>query len=580
MAHEEAEQAGGLMSFWGHVAELRNRLLVIAVALLAGFFLAWGFREEIFALLTAPIMAGLTRHGILRLTAIETTESMVVYLQLALLAAVGLTVPVTLHQLWLFVKPGLTPREIRPMRRIVVMSLFLFIAGLVFCYRLVLPLVMDFLAAFTLGSGNVDFQVTMHSAYSTASLFLIGFGLVFELPLVMVLLAATPLFDSQRYLRWTRYYIVVAFIIAAVLTPPDVLSQMLMGVPLVVLYFVGILLSWLMERTRARGREAVGTVDVPLIIGSLAGAGVCAALVVPWPSPPIASLPSGALSSVTWVYGEGTRPGCGALSSDLVMRSAAGHVATCLRYPDGDLLAARPAGEWDEVSGCPELPAWADCSQERGTLFVGTRLAVARLNRNLDAGLAEPGPHVPPEGAYFHRFQVLDSGRNRSATFVTLTALSGAYDLVQLGLTFQSPGQAEDFAALLAGANAASVPYSLSRAAEQARTSEAVRMLLDAVDALEKGGAGAAAKVAAARRLLDTAGSRPDLAECDTAACAWAALGPDLPAASEVSVSERTVNASFDLSADPVMRERVTTPKPGPQTEQQVGVPAARPADR
>jgi sec-independent protein translocase protein TatC len=265
-------------SFWEHLGELRRRILVTLAALVAGFFLAWAYRELLFDLVTAPVREGLAAHGIPRLIAIETVEAMTVYLKLAVASGLVLASPVAIYELWAFVRPGLLPREIRPMRRVAVLAGIMFLLGVVFCYRYVLPLMIDFLAGFTLSSGAIDFQVTMSSAYSTAVVFLLGFGLVFELPLVMVLLSAIPLFDSRRYIKWTRYAIVLFFVVAAVFTPPDVLSQFLMAVPLCLLYFVGIGFTFLMERKRAQGGEAPAGIDWPLAGLAVVLAGVVVAV--------------------------------------------------------------------------------------------------------------------------------------------------------------------------------------------------------------------------------------------------------------------------------------------------------------
>lgn len=286
---EDSEPQSGA-TFWEHLGELRNRLFYCAAVFLLSVILAWTFRDALFLALTRPIMQGLAGHGIYRLTAIEATEAIVIYLKMAVAAAVVVTIPFTLVQLWLFIRPGLKTTEIRPLRRVVVLSLFMFLLGLLFSYRFVLPLVLDFLAGFTLASGDLAFQVTLRSAYSTALTFLAGFGVIFELPLVMVLLAATPIMNSRRYWKLFRYFVVVSFIVAAILTPPDVLSQFLMALPLNLLYLVGIAMAWFLERKRDSGVPSDG-IDWMLPASIIPLTGLLVWLVMPSPKDPREYLP-------------------------------------------------------------------------------------------------------------------------------------------------------------------------------------------------------------------------------------------------------------------------------------------------
>ncbi|MFH1531272.1 MAG: twin-arginine translocase subunit TatC [Pseudomonadota bacterium] len=283
------------MSFWEHLGELRVRLVRVVVTLAASFILCWVFREEIFAVINEPIRAALARHDIFRLIAIDAAEAITVYLKMSAAAALVLTMPVLLAQVWGFVKPGLYPQERRPVRRVVILSMLMFFIGVLFSYRLILPLVIDFLTAFTVGGEGIDFQLTMQSAFSTALLLMLMFGLVFQLPLVMVLLSATNILSWRHFTRYAKFFAVGAFVLGALLTPPDVLSQVLMAIPLLVLYAIGIGLAFLMEVGRQRrdvrsepAVEASGP-DWILFLGVLFLGGIVAFLV--WPvGPGIAEL--------------------------------------------------------------------------------------------------------------------------------------------------------------------------------------------------------------------------------------------------------------------------------------------------
>ncbi len=293
------------MSFWEHLGELRVRLVRVVATMVGSFVLCWSFREQIFAVINEPIRAALARHDIFRLIAIDASEAIVVYLKMSGAAAVVLTTPVLLSQIWGFVKPGLYPQERRPVRRVVILSMLMFFIGVLFCYRLILPLVIDFLTAFTVGGEGIDFQLTMQSAFSTALLLMLMFGLVFQLPLVMVLLTATNILSWRHFVKYVKFFAVGAFILGAMFTPPDVISQVLMAIPLLFLYGIGIGLSFLMEAGRRRREERnVPSVEATgpdwfLALGILALGGIIAFLV--WPAGPgIAELvppdPSRALS--------------------------------------------------------------------------------------------------------------------------------------------------------------------------------------------------------------------------------------------------------------------------------------------
>lgn len=292
------------MSFWEHLGELRVRLVRIVVALVGSFILCWAFREKIFAVINEPIRAALARHDIFRLIAIDAAEAILVYLKMSMAAAIVLTTPVLLSQIWGFVKPGLYPQERRPVRRVVILSMLMFFIGVLFCYRLILPLVIDFLTGFTVGGEGIDFQLTMQSAFSTALLLMLMFGLVFQLPLVMVLLTATNILSWRHFVKYVKFFAVGAFILGAMFTPPDVISQILMAIPLLFLYGIGTGLSFLMEAGR-RKRDAAEPVEATgpdwlLALGMLVLGGIVALLV--WPvGPGIAELvPPDPLRALSW----------------------------------------------------------------------------------------------------------------------------------------------------------------------------------------------------------------------------------------------------------------------------------------
>ncbi len=577
----DGTRAEGL-TFWEHLAELRSRLIYIAVSLLVGLFVGWGFREELFALLTAPVREGLAVHGIHRLTAIEAAEAMVVYLKLSLAAAIVLVVPVGLYQLWAFVRPGLLEREIRPMRRVVVLAFFMFVLGVLFCYRLVLPLVMEFLAAFTLGSGGVEFQVTMDSAYSTALLLLVGFGLVFELPLVMVLLATTPLVDWRKYLKWIRYAVVMAFVVGAVLTPPDVLSQFLMAVPLCVLYGVGIFLSYLMERQRLKGGDAPRGLDWGLLGMLVVLLGLAALLLLPRSLPAVSFLPYGA-ESVEW-SAAGAIPRCGGLERGL---PAEGREWACARYAEGSLLVGSGDERWDD-GACSNQDGGqtGTCAVDDELLVAGQHLLVARYLHNRRMRLVDSDPVLPPDEATESLWVSLRRTEGRQPPFARIARVGEDPERLRVDLSFADAERAREFAAALEEGKELPAAAVAGGADRHSRIQQALLELTAVVEEIARSTrsgttdpavaspspsaghgesqaasgsnasrpAGLEARLAQVKALLADAEQQElgphRLAECGGAACAYAVLSDLLPAPEEVQAQGRLVTAWYPADTE------------------------------
>ena len=573
---EETDEEGfGAASFWEHLGELRNRLLVTVATTGVGFFGAWIMREGLFQLVTRPVRQGLAQHGIYQLTAIETVEAIVVYLKLSIMTAIVMTVPVFLYQVWAFVKPGLTGREIRPMRRIVVFSIFMFFLGLTFCYSIVLPLVMDYLTGFTMGSGGVDFQVTMRSAYSTALTFLFGFGAIFELPLVMVLLAATPLLDYRKYLKWIRYFIALSFVIGSLLTPPDVLSQILMAIPLTVLYLVGIALSYFMEKKREQGDDAreIKGFDPYMVLGAVVLSIPIALLVMPGSYPARAYLPHGAKFVATARAALAGELSCGQIATATFIEAVEEDEVTCAVYPEGHLLMASFEGEGPGDLCEKVAPAVAGndlaCLEKEGSVVVGHPLLLARLESNLDNRRVDSGPHTVSAGGDFDFFISLESSRKKQSAFLAVALLPGdgeKKDLVRVSLAFPDPDEAAQFAKAVE--KGGEIPFTpagdLARPPD--RLVEALDSLCDAVDNLsDRLGDEAATvkkKVARARELLALEGAArrglgAGLTACTSPSCAYANLFSYLfPPEGDVEVTRRTVEfeVSYEGKAEAMSR--------------------------
>jgi sec-independent protein translocase protein TatC len=253
---EEATQEAR-MSFRDHLRELRDRLVRVAIAVLIGFFITWGFKEVLFEFVAGPMREALAKNGVYGFTAIEVTETIFVYLKMSIIAGIVLTLPFTFYQLWSFIAPGLVEKEKRAIAPLVFFSTFFFLIGAFFAYEVIIPFVCDYLAALTNENTAVAMQVTVKSAFGFSLMMLLAFGIAFELPLVMFFLSFLGLVTPMRFLKFWRYFIVLSFIIGALFTPPDPISQLLMAGPLNVLYGIGILAAILVTKRRKQAESGI-----------------------------------------------------------------------------------------------------------------------------------------------------------------------------------------------------------------------------------------------------------------------------------------------------------------------------------
>lgn len=233
-----------------HLFELRDRLLRIVIGVVVTFLCLFPFAKEIYALLAHPMLERLPQGGQMIATAV--TTPFFVPLKVAMLAAVVLSLPFTLYQVWAFVAPGLYRHEKKLAIPLVVVSTLLFLAGMMFAYFLVFPVVFGFIvgtapegvAVMTDIDNYLDFVITLFLA----------FGIAFEVPIAVVLLSRMGVV-SIAALREARGYVIVgAFVVGAIFTPPDVVSQIMLAVPLWILYELGILVSvWLNRPSAVEG---------------------------------------------------------------------------------------------------------------------------------------------------------------------------------------------------------------------------------------------------------------------------------------------------------------------------------------
>jgi sec-independent protein translocase protein TatC len=226
------------MPFTAHLAELRKRLIICFIAIGLGFAAAYAFSAEIFEWLVQPLIKVLPPGNKVVFTALP--EAFFIYLKASLIAGIVLASPVVFYELWMFVAPGLHQREKKFVLPFVLISTLLFASGALFGYYVVFPVGFRFLISFS--TENIRALPSLQLYLSFCLKLLLGFGLVFEFPVLAFFLGRAGIINSRMMAKNRRIAILLVFIIAAVLTPPDVVSQILLAVPLYLLFEGSILI--------------------------------------------------------------------------------------------------------------------------------------------------------------------------------------------------------------------------------------------------------------------------------------------------------------------------------------------------
>lgn len=230
------QEPGDEASFFSHLIELRSRLLKAILAVAAVLLGLIPFANKLYAWLAEPLLRNLPAGG--QLVAIEVASPFFTPLKLAFCTALVIAMPVVLYQLWAFVAPGLYRHEKRLGLPLLVSSVFLFYLGGAFAYFLVLPMVFSFLAKIT--PQGVAMMTDIGKYLDFVLVIFFAFGLCFEVPVAVVILVALGWVTPQQLSESRGYVIVGAFVVAAILTPPDVVSQVMLAIPMCLLYEVGI----------------------------------------------------------------------------------------------------------------------------------------------------------------------------------------------------------------------------------------------------------------------------------------------------------------------------------------------------
>lgn len=251
--HEDEEEEGmSKMSFLDHLEELRNRIIYSLIAVAVAFFICFSFAQKIFEYMSEPLAGALRELKMAeQLYFTKPTDAFTMYINLALVAGLFLASPVVIYQLWAFIAPGLYRNE----RKYAVPFIFfcsgLFITGGLFGYFIAFPFALKFLITF--GGPRVVPWITITEYLDLFWTVILGLGILFELPVLMMFLGLLGILTPGFLLRNFRYAVLLIFVVAAVVTPtPDIVNMMVFAVPMIGLYFVGVGLVWLVARRRRR----------------------------------------------------------------------------------------------------------------------------------------------------------------------------------------------------------------------------------------------------------------------------------------------------------------------------------------
>ncbi len=239
------------MPFTEHLSELRDRLIRCFIAIGVGFVVAYIFKEKLFDILNAPLVKSMGGETKMIFTGLP--EAFFTYMKIALLAGIILATPVLFYEFWMFIAPGLYRTEKKFLIPAVFLSIIFFIIGSSFGYFIVFPYAFQFFLGFS--SETIQAMPSMKEYLAFSSKMLLAFGFAFELPLILTLMARMGLVSVEFLKKNRKYAILIIFIVAAIITPPDVVSQIMMAIPLILLYELSIIGAKFFRKKRDESDE-------------------------------------------------------------------------------------------------------------------------------------------------------------------------------------------------------------------------------------------------------------------------------------------------------------------------------------
>lgn len=252
--HHDARVDSDAQPLLTHLAELRTRLLRMVLAVLLVFFPLFYLSGELYTFISAPLRESLPEGA--GMIAVQVASPFLAPFKLSLVMAFFLAMPYVLHQLWGFIAPGLYSREKRLVLPLLVSSVGLFYAGMAFAYYLVFPLVFDFLIG--IAPADVDIATDISAYLDFVLKMFFAFGIAFEIPVAILICVTAGITTAESLARKRSYIIVGCFIVGMLLTPPDIISQVLLALPMWMLYELGILLAGLLPVGRSGQAEPSG----------------------------------------------------------------------------------------------------------------------------------------------------------------------------------------------------------------------------------------------------------------------------------------------------------------------------------
>ena len=237
--------------FLTHLEELRKRLIICAIAIGIGFAISYIFSKQLFSFLILPLTKVLPAESRLIFTSLP--EMFIAYIKVALIAGIILAIPIVFYELWMFLAPALYQKEKGYFIPFVLFSSILFVAGSLFGYFIVFPYGFKFFISFA--TEDIQALPSVKQYFSFAIRLLFAFGVVFEMPVVVFFMTKIGLITPDSMKKFRKFAILCSFILSAILTPPDVATQIMMALPLIVLYEVSIIISQAVYRKKKGGSE-------------------------------------------------------------------------------------------------------------------------------------------------------------------------------------------------------------------------------------------------------------------------------------------------------------------------------------
>ena len=255
-ADQKEEELGGRMTFIQHLEELRRRIIVSLLTVAGSFFVIYSSSAGTIAYyFMKPLRDVVKKYGSFQYTSM--TEGFMFDVKIALISAIFVSIPMLFYQLWAFVAPGLYKKERRYVGPFIIVSTLSFAAGAAFFYFLVFPMGARFFAQFA-EADWIQFNPKLDQTFSFAVMMVFAFGLVFEIPLLTFILARLGIINVGFLNQNRKYAVLIIFVLAAIFTPPDVASQLLLAFPMWALYELSVLIAWIFGPRKKKPAEEAG----------------------------------------------------------------------------------------------------------------------------------------------------------------------------------------------------------------------------------------------------------------------------------------------------------------------------------